>query len=134
PPGTGDEPLSVMQLIPGLDGAIIVTTPQSVALLDSRKAVSMAKKLDIPVLGIVENMSGYTCPKCGDRVHIFGKGGGERAAKELKISFLGSLPIDVRIREEADRGRPFIVAHPDSEAAKSFMESVDKIEAQLKRV
>ena len=133
PPGTGDEPLSVMQLISDLDGVVIVTTPQEVALLDSRKAVMMAKTLNVPVLGIVENMSGFLCPNCGVKTDIFGTGGGEKAAKELNVPFLGSLPIDVRIREKSDDGMPFIVANPESAATKAFMDVVEKISKKIEK-
>jgi len=128
---TGDEPLSVMQLIPDLDGIIIVTTPQDVALLDVRKAIMMAKQLNVRVLGVIENMAGFICPHCGEKTYIFGVGGGEKAAKELGVPFLGRLPLDVRIREVSDQGKPFIVEFSDSEAAKSFMQIVEKIEEEL---
>ena len=95
-PEPADEPLSVVQLIPELAGAIIVTTPQEVALLDSRKAVNMVKAMKIPVLGIVENMSGLNCPHCGESISIFGAGGGERMAEEMDVPFLGAIPIDPR--------------------------------------
>ncbi len=96
PPGTSDEPLSVVQLIPELAGAIIVTTPQEVALLDSRKAVNMVKAMKLPVLGIVENMSGLICPHCNEGISIFGAGGGRRMAEEMNVPFLGAIPIDPR--------------------------------------
>lgn len=131
PPGTGDEPLSLMQLISDLDGIIIVTTPQDVALLDVKKAIMMAKQLNVKVLGVIENMAGFICPHCGEKTYIFGVGGGEKAAKELGVPFLGRLPLDVRIREVSDQGKPFIVEFSDSEAAKSFMQIVEKIEKQL---
>ncbi len=131
PPGTGDEPLSIMQLIPELDGIIIVTTPQDVALLDVKKAITMAKQLNVRVLGVIENMAGFICPHCGKKTYIFGVGGGEEAAKEMNVPFLGRLPLDMRIREVSDQGKPFIVEHPDSEAAKSFMQIVEKIEEEL---
>nr|MDO8043456.1 P-loop NTPase [Candidatus Baldrarchaeota archaeon] len=128
---TGDEPLSIMQLIPELDGIIIVTTPQDVALLDVKKAITMAKQLNVRVLGVIENMAGFICPHCGKKTYIFGVGGGEEAAKEMNVPFLGRLPLDMRIREVSDQGKPFIVEHPDSEAAKSFMQIVEKIEEEL---
>lgn len=131
PPGTGDEPLSLMQLISDLDGIIIVTTPQDVALLDVKKAIMMAKQLNVKVLGVIENMAGFICPHCGEKTYIFGVGGGEKAAKELGVPFLGRLPLDVRIREVSDQGKPFIVEFSDNEAAKSFMQIVEKIEKQL---
>ncbi|MBC7189636.1 Mrp/NBP35 family ATP-binding protein, partial [Candidatus Aerophobetes bacterium] len=110
PPGTGDEPLSIAQLIPSLTGAIVVTTPQEVALLDARKAINFAKALNIPIIGIVENMSWLICPKCGERIEIFGKGGGEKVAREFCVSFLGKMPFDPEIVDLADKGKPFVVA------------------------
>jgi Mrp family chromosome partitioning ATPase len=126
PPGTGDEPLSVAQLIPAT-GAIIVTTPQEVSVLDSRKAVIFAMKLNLKVLGIVENMSGMSCPHCGQRIDLFKMGGGELAAAELSVPFLGRIPIDPRIVISGDEGKPFAVHQADSEAAKAFQEIVDRI-------
>lgn len=125
PPGTGDEPLSVAQLIHA-DGAIIVTTPQDVALLDSRKAVNMAKMLKIPVVGIIENMSCLICPKCGERIEVFKSGGGARAAFELKVPFLGRIPIDPMVCKSSDAGKPFILEH-NSNATKSFEKIAEKI-------
>ena len=130
PPGTSDEPLSALQLLKGAY-VIIVTTPQEVALLDSRKAVNMAKQMKIPVLGIIENMSGLTCPKCGEKINLFGQGGGEKAAKDLEVPFLGAIPIDPKIREEEDKGEPYIVKHSDAEAAKAFDTIVQKIKKKL---
>ena len=120
PPGTGDEPLSVAHLIKNVDGSVIVTTPQDVALLDSRKAVTFSRMLNIPVIGIVENMSGLICPHCHKEISLFKKGGGEKAARDLKVPFLGRIPIDPEIVIDCDRGMPFVMAHPDSEAAKAF--------------
>ena len=127
PPGTGDEVLTAMQVIPNIDGSIIVTTPQEVALLDSRKAVVMSQKLNVPVLGIIENMAGFICPHCGKKTYIFGIGGGENAAKELNVDFLGRVPLDVRLRELSDEGKPFIVNYPDAEASKALTEIINKI-------
>lgn len=109
PPGTGDEPLSVANLIRNVDGAIIITTPQGVALLDSRKAVNFSRLLRIPVLGIVENMSGLVCPRCGERIDLFKVGGGERAARELGVPFLVRIPIDPQVVGSTDSGVPFVV-------------------------
>lgn len=120
PPGTGDEPLSVAHLIKNVDGAVIVTTPQDVALLDSRKAVTFSRMLGIPVIGIVENMSGLICPHCHKEISLFKKGGGEKAARDLKVPFLGRIPIDPEVVTDCDRGMPFVMAHPDSEATKAF--------------
>jgi ATP-binding protein involved in chromosome partitioning len=125
PPGTGDEPLSVAHLIKNVDGAVIVTTPQDVALLDSRKAVTFSRMLSIPVIGIVENMSGLICPHCHKEISLFKKGGGEKAARDLKVPFLGRIPIDPEVVTDCDRGMPFVMAHPDSEATKAFKEIAD---------
>ncbi|KAF5410375.1 MAG: Iron-sulfur cluster carrier protein [Candidatus Methanogasteraceae archaeon] len=131
PPGTGDEPLSVAQLIPNLDGAIVVTTPQDVALLDSRKSVTFAKELGMPVIGIVENMSGFKCPKCGETIDLFKIGGGERAASDMDVPFLGRIPIEATIVESGDSGIPFVLEH-DSEATSAFEAIVDAIEQFVK--
>lgn len=131
PPGTGDEPLSVCQLIPDLDGAIIVTTPQEVALLDSRKCVQFARMLNVPVLGIVENMSGLICPHCGDRIDLFKTGGGEKAAAELDVPFLGRLPIDPEIVSSGDEGRPFVHYEGETEAGRAMNAMVDRIAATV---
>jgi ATP-binding protein involved in chromosome partitioning len=122
PPGTGDEPLSVAHLIKSVDGSIIVTTPQDVALLDSRKAIVFSRTLNIPVVGIVENMSGLTCPHCHKEILLFKKGGGEKAAQDLKVPFLGRIPIDPEMVTDCDRGMPFVMAHPNAEATKAFKE------------
>ncbi|MEW6088186.1 MAG: Mrp/NBP35 family ATP-binding protein [bacterium] len=108
PPGTGDEPLTVCQLIPDINGAIVVTTPQDVAILDSRKSVMFAKALKIPVIGIIENMSGFICPHCKEKTDLFKKGGGEKAAKDLNVPFLGSIPIEPEIVKLGDEGKPYI--------------------------
>ncbi|MDY6931789.1 MAG: Mrp/NBP35 family ATP-binding protein [Halobacteriota archaeon] len=130
PPGTGDEPLSVAQLIPDIDGSIIVTTPQEVALLDSRKSVNFARELKTPVIGIVENMSGLICPKCGEKIDLFKVGGGKRSASEMNVPFLGFIPIDPKIVEDADMGRPFILGN--SKASESFEEIAEKIQNFVK--
>lgn len=131
PPGTGDEPLSVVQLIKDIDGAIIVTTPQDLALLDSRKAVNFAKKLNMPVLGIVENMSGFTCPHCGKKIDLFKTGGGEKAANEMDVPFLGRIPIEPGIVTSGDEGKPFVQLHSESHTSKIFVEIVDQIVKKL---
>ena len=127
PPGTGDEPLSIAQLIPG-GNAIIVTTPQDVALLDSRKAVNFAKTLKMPIVGILENMSGLICPHCKKRIDLFKTGGGSKAAIDLMVPFLGSIPIDPNIVETGDSGKPFILKYSNSKSAKEFNNVIDKIE------
>ncbi len=126
PPGTGDEPLSVAHLIKNVDGAVIVTTPQDVALLDSRKAITFSWMLSIPVIGIVENMSGLICPHCQKEISLFKKGGGEKAARDLKVPFLGRIPIDPEMVNDCDRGMPYVMAHPDSEATQAFKEIADR--------
>lgn len=130
PPGTGDEPLSVSHLIGKVDGSVIVTTPQEVALLDSRKSVTFSKKLNIPVLGIVENMSGFVCPKCQEKTDIFKTGGGEKAAKELNVNFLGKIPLEPELVMQGDLGRPFVIDKPNSESAKSFRNIAKNILSQ----
>mgnify|MGYP000235734817 CR=1 FL=1 len=132
PPGTGDEPLSVIQLIPDMDGVVIVTIPSEVSQLVVKKAVTFAKQLKVPVIGIIENMSGFICPKCGAEIDIFRKGGGKEVAEKLNVPFLGSVPIDPRICEDSDKGVPFVVENADSPAAKAFKAIVLKIEETLK--
>ncbi len=132
PPGTGDEPLSVAQLLPEMDGVVIVTIPSEVSQVVVKKAVTFAKKLGMPIIGIVENMSSFVCPKCGAKFDIFQSGGGQKIASEMNIPFLGSIPIDQKICEDSDKGVPFIIEHSDSLASKSFMEIVKKIEGFLK--
>ncbi|MEA3485774.1 MAG: P-loop NTPase, partial [Candidatus Aerophobetes bacterium] len=123
----GDEPLSVAQLIPGMNGAIIVTTPQEVALLDSRKSIGFANALKIPVVGIIENMSGLICPHCGKQIDLFKTGGGEKAANDLNVPFLGRIPIEPAIVNSTDEGRPFIQTYPKTHAAETIEEIVIKI-------
>jgi Mrp family chromosome partitioning ATPase len=130
PPGTGDESLSIAQLIPGRT-AIIVTTPQDVALLDSRKAVGFAKKLNMPVIGILENMSGLECPHCNKQIELFKIGGAAKAATELGIPFLGAIPIDPKIVETGDSGEPFVMKYSKSKSAVEFNEIVKKVEEFL---
>ncbi|MBO7655612.1 MAG: Mrp/NBP35 family ATP-binding protein [Kiritimatiellae bacterium] len=122
PPGTGDEPLTVCQLIPDLDGAVIVTTPQKVAAVDVRKSVSFCKDLNVPVLGVVENMSGFACPKCGEITPILREGGGKKLADDMHVPFLGSIPIDPMIATSGDEGRAFVEDSGRSPAAGCFRE------------
>jgi len=131
PPGTGDEPLSVMQLLPEMDGVVIVTIPSEVSQDVVKKAVTFARKLNVPVIGIIENMSGFVCPKCGAEINIFSVGGGEKISSDLNIPFLGRVPLDPKICEDSDKGLPFIIEHADSPAAKAFVEIVEKIEEFL---
>jgi ATP-binding protein involved in chromosome partitioning len=120
PPGTGDEPLSIAQTITYVDGAIIVTTPQSVALQDARRSVSFARKLTIPVRGIVENMSGFICPHCGERTDIFKTGGGRNAANMLNVPFLGEIPLDPNVVVLSDSGSPYVEKHPSTAISEAF--------------
>ncbi|MBD8871620.1 iron-sulfur cluster carrier protein ApbC [Rhodanobacter sp. DHB23] len=119
PPGTGDIQLTLSQKVP-VAGAVIVTTPQDIALLDARKALRMFEKVEVPVLGIVENMATHVCSNCGHEEHIFGEGGGARMAEQYGVPYLGSLPLDIRIREQADGGTPTVVAMPDSDLAARY--------------
>jgi Mrp family chromosome partitioning ATPase len=120
PPGTGDEPLAVAQLIENADGAVIVTTPQDLSVQDVRRCIVFCREVDLPVLGVVENMSGFICPKCGEQIQIFGSGGGRNMAQEMGVPFLGQIPIDPEVVTSGDGGRPMVYSHPDSEAAKAF--------------
>ncbi len=121
PPGTGDIQLTLAQRVP-VAGAVIVTTPQDIALADARKGLRMFEKVSVPVLGIVENMSVYTCPQCGHSEHVFGAGGGARMARDYGVRLLGELPLDAHVREEADGGRPSVIAAPDSARARAYLE------------
>ena len=130
PPGTGDIQLTLAQKIP-VSGAIIVTTPQDIALLDARKGLKMFEKVEVPVLGIVENMSTHICSQCGHEEHIFGEGGGQRMAEQYDVGFLGSLPLDIRIREEADNGHPTVAADPDGALAQAYRDIARRAAAKL---
>jgi len=112
PPGTGDIQLTLSQKVP-VTGSVIVTTPQDIALLDARKGLKMFEKVGIPIIGIIENMSTYVCPKCNHEEHIFGEGGGQKMCQDYGVDFLGALPLNLSIREQADSGRPTVVADPD---------------------
>ncbi|WJW76057.1 iron-sulfur cluster carrier protein ApbC [Thiohalobacter sp. IOR34] len=130
PPGTGDTQLTLAQQVP-VSGAVIVTTPQDIALLDARKGLKMFEKVEVPVLGIVENMSIHICSNCGHEEHIFGEGGGERMAEQYDVDFLGALPLDIRIREETDSGKPTVVAEPDSRIAQIYRDIARRTAAKL---
>jgi len=132
PPGTGDEPLSVAQLLPEMDGVIIVTIPSEVSQIVVKKAVTFARKLGMPIIGIVENMSGFVCPNCGTKVDIFQSGGGKKIAEEMGISFLGGIPIEQKISEASDKGVPFVVEYANSPASKALTEIAEKVETFLK--
>lgn len=133
PPGTGDEPLSVMQLLPEMDGVIIVTMPSEVSEVVVKKAVTFARQIGVPIIGIVENMSGFVCPDCGAKINIFRTGGGKRIAEALSVPYLGSIPIDPKICRDADNGMPFVAESLDSLSAKSFGGIVKKIETFIKK-
>ncbi len=130
PPGTGDTQLTLAQRIP-VSGAIIVTTPQDIALLDARKGLKMFEKVEVPVLGIVENMSIHICSQCGHAEHIFGEGGGERMSREHGVDLLGSLPLDIHIREQADSGNPSVAAMEDSQVSQIYRAIARKAAARL---
>jgi ATP-binding protein involved in chromosome partitioning len=124
PPGTGDEPLSIIQLLENADGAVVVTTPQEVALADVRKSITFCRRLNLPVLGVLENMSGFVCPKCGERTDIFKSGGGENMALMMNVPFLGRIPIDPQIVEACDSGQPYVDKYRQSQAARAFSKAV----------
>ncbi|HEY3179593.1 MAG TPA: iron-sulfur cluster carrier protein ApbC [Casimicrobiaceae bacterium] len=126
PPGTGDIQLTLSQKVP-VTGAVIVTTPQDIALIDARKGLKMFEKVGVPIVGIVENMSIHICSNCGKTEHIFGEGGAERMCREYNVPFLGALPLDIRIREQADSGRPTVVADPDGPTAQIYKEIARKV-------
>ncbi len=130
PPGTGDTQLTLAQKVP-VSGAVIVTTPQDIALLDARKGFKMFEKVEVPVLGIVENMSIHICSNCGHEEHIFGEGGGNRMAEQYGVDFLGALPLDIRIREETDGGKPTVVAEPDARISQIYREIARKTAGKL---
>lgn len=127
PPGTGDELISIAQLLEGADGAVIVTTPQDVALNDVRKSISFCRHVQLPIIGVIENMSGFVCPHCGVATDIFKTGGGEKMASEMEVPFLGRIPIDAKIVEHSDSGRPFLQYVSDSETAKAFESVIDPL-------
>ena len=130
PPGTGDTQLTLAQKIP-VSGAVIVTTPQDIALLDARKGLKMFEKVQVPVLGVIENMSIHVCPRCGHEEHVFGHGGGARMASEHGVDLLGSLPLDIRIREDSDGGHPTVAKDPEGRSAEIFREVARRVSAKL---
>ncbi|MEI7434948.1 MAG: Mrp/NBP35 family ATP-binding protein [Methanomicrobiales archaeon] len=130
PPGTGDEALSIAQLAPNLRGAVIVTTPQDVAVLDAVKAIKFIEKLEMPVIGVIENMSGMVCPHCGGMIDLFGMGGGEKAAHDFGVPYLGAIPLDPEMVKAGDEGRPYILRHantPTWKAVDAVMENLVKV-------
>jgi len=132
PPGTGDESLSILQLLPKMDGVIIVTIPSEVSQAVVKKSITFAHKMNTPIFGLIENMAGLVCPHCGETINVFSEGGGAKVAEEMGVELLGSIPLDPRISRDSDEGTPFIISHPDSAAAKSFKSIVEKIEEKVK--
>jgi ATP-binding protein involved in chromosome partitioning len=133
PPGTGDEALSIIQLAPNVRGAVIVTTPQDVATMDAMKAAKFVERLDIPVIGIIENMSGLVCPHCREEIDLFGSGGGKKIAEDLGVRFLGSIPIDPELRKSGDEGRPFIIRHKDSPTWKAVDQVMEELVKEVEK-
>ena len=133
PPGTGDEVLSIAQLLPDIDGVVIVTMPSELSRAVVSKAITFAETMGQPIIGVVENMSGYVCPHCGEKVEIFRSGGGKKLSEESGIPFLGGIPIDPQIGVATDKGSPFVVEYPDLPATKAFMEIVAKVEVYLQK-
>jgi ATP-binding protein involved in chromosome partitioning len=131
PPGTGDEILSILQLIPDIDGVCIVTTPQDVAVLDARRAVQLVQKMNVPVLGIIENMTKFVCPECGKSYSIFGSGFASQASKDYDVDYLGGLPLDPRVAELSDKGTPFVSDDTNSEVSQAFDELVKKLSKKI---
>jgi ATP-binding protein involved in chromosome partitioning len=131
PPGTGDAQLTMAQSVP-LAGAVIVSTPQDIALLDARKGMAMFKRVDVPVFGFVENMSYFLCPHCGERSEIFSHGGAREEAKKLGVPFLGEIPLDIAVRETSDAGQPITLAQPDSPPARAYREIAEAVRKQIK--
>ncbi len=125
PPGTGNEQITIIDFIGEVDGAVVVTTPQDLALLDARKMISFARDSNVPIVGIIENMSTLTCPHCDKEIDVFKKGGGEKLAQELVLPYLGRIPLDAEITVRSDSGEPVVLSRPDSAAAKAFLELAD---------
>jgi len=132
PPGTGDAQLTMAQQVP-LAGAVIVSTPQDLALIDARKGINMFRRVDVPILGIIENMSFFLCPSCGTRSDIFGHGGAHEEAERLGVEFLGEVPLHMEIREKSDAGRPVVVSDPDGPHAKIYRDIAEKVWAEIGR-
>ena len=130
PPGTGDTQLTMAQRVP-LAGAIIVSTPQDIALIDARKGLNMFRKVDVPVLGLIENMSYFVCPNCNHRTEIFGHGGARQEADRLGMDFLGEIPLDLAIRETSDGGTPIVAYQPDGEHARAYLDIAARVWASI---
>jgi len=128
PPGTGNEAISIIELIGKVDGSVIVTTPQDVVLLDVTKSVHFSRESNVPAIGVVENMSGLVCPHCNEHIDVFKKGGGEKICRELGVAFLGKIPLDPGVTEKCDDGEAYVSAYPESEGAKAFDEISKKCE------
>ena len=133
PPGTGDEPLSIAQLLPDIDGVVIVTMPSELSSSIVKKAITFAQRLNMPIIGVVENMSGFVCPHCNEKIEIFQSGGGKKMAQEMDVAFLGSIPIDPKVGVDSDKGTPFVLSHKDSAATKAFREIVKNVDEYLKK-
>jgi ATP-binding protein involved in chromosome partitioning len=133
PPGTGDESLSILQLLPDIDGVIIVTIPSEVSQAVVKKSITFARRMKAPILGVIENMAGLICPHCGEKIDIFSKGGGAKMSEEMGVDLLGSIPIDPRISSDSDEGTPFVINHSESPAAKEFSRIVAEIEKKIVR-
>jgi ATP-binding protein involved in chromosome partitioning len=133
PPGTGDESLSILQLLPEMEGVVIVTIPSEVSQAVVKKAITFARQMNVPIFGVIENMSGMVCPHCGKLIEVFSKGGGANVAKEMSVKFLGSIPMDPKISTDSDEGKPFILEHPGSPASKAFYRVISQIIAQVEK-
>jgi len=133
PPGTGDEPLSIAQLLPDIDGVVIVTMPSELSSSIVKKAITFAGRLHMPIIGVVENMSGFICPHCGKKTEIFSSGGGKKMSQEMDVAFLGSIPIDPEVGVDSDKGTPFVYSHKSSAASKAFTEIVKNVDAYLEK-
>jgi Mrp family chromosome partitioning ATPase len=133
PPGTGNESVTTIDLLGNVSGAVIITTPQEVALLDSRKSVTFCKDSEVPIIGIVENMSGLECPHCHQQIEVFRKGGGEASAQDMGVPFLGRIPLDPDVVTQSDAGEPFAMFNSDTPTAEAFHEIANKVEAFCKK-
>jgi ATP-binding protein involved in chromosome partitioning len=131
PPGTGDEPLSICQLIPEVSGAVVVTTPQELSVDDVRRCVSFCRQLEVPVVGVLENMSGMVCPHCSGQVHVFGRDGGRTMAEEMEVPFLGAVPLDPDVVRASDAGEPLDLQNLDTATAGAFAKALDAVEALI---